>query len=440
MNHKKKQGLNAGRTLASLLILVLASLAMACREEAGKESVRPVSLRDVPAQRLAFSFKPDIGAGPSVASDDPAKVESVQKDFETRRTEEALVRGVVSPDGQRVLALYETGELQRGEFRIDLYSSDGTFLRNVTPPQLSCTFAPVVAWSPDGNSIAFIARKSLTPQPTPAPPDALPEIGQPAPAPSTGPSFQPVPVFSTEQIYVCNRDGFDLRPLTTRDGLIYFHFAWAPDAHALAALACKREEWDENESARQSPAGRPRLIALDGRERLLDDERKDTLPVWSPDSSKIATAFDTDVSIYDAAANTPTAARITLRDPLRNASVAFDAQHLSKNRKTESAGGKTNEAANSTQQPSGPPKSFAPIIRLEWSQPETLLIQTGYIRVYPGSPEYPRWHELHLSPQAALISRLELSLPSLLLPPSFHAKLTLARKRSPLSGVLNDLS
>jgi hypothetical protein len=215
-----------------------------------------------------------------------------------------------------------------------------------------------------------------------------------------------VPVFSTEQIYVCNRDGFDLRPLTTRDGLIYFHFTWSPDAHALAALACKREEWDENEAARQAPAGRPRLLTLDGAERLLDDELKDVLPVWSPDSSKIATAFDTDVWIYDAVTTTPTAARIILRDPLRSASVAYDAQHLSGNKKPEGSGGKKDEAAAT--QSSGPPKSFAPIIRLEWQQPETLLVQTGYVKSYPSAPQYPRWHELHLSPQAALLSRFEL--------------------------------
>lgn len=391
--------------LASLLILLLVCFATACRSEAEKGSVRPLSLRDVPAQRLAFSFKPDINGPTLPTADDPAKTANVQKDFETRRTEEALVRAVVSPDGQRVLALYETGDLQRGEFRIDMYAVEGNFLRNVTPPELACTFAPVVAWSPDGNSIAFIARKVLAPQPTPGLPDALPET--PAPAPSVGPAFPPVPAFSTEQIYVCNRDGTDLHPLTTRDGLIYFHLVWSPDARALAALACKREEWDENEAARQAPAGRPRLITLDGTERLLDDGLKDALPVWSPDSSKIATAFDTDVWIYDAAAQTPTAARISLRDPLRAASAAFDAQHLSKNRKTDNAGGKTNESAGATTQPSAPPKSFAPIIRLEWAQPETLFIETGYIRIYPSAPDYPRWHELHLSPQATLISGFE---------------------------------
>jgi hypothetical protein len=42
---------------------------------------------------------------------------------------------------------------------------------------------------------------------------------------------------------------------------------------------------------------------------LLDDELTEALPVWSPDSSKIADAFDTDVMIYDAALDKPTQAR-----------------------------------------------------------------------------------------------------------------------------------
>lgn len=399
----------AGATTASLLILLVVCFALSCRTNPEKESVRPLSLRDVPAQRLAFSFKPDVGAPAAGPADEQEKIEKIQKDFETRRPEEALVRGVVSPDGQRVLALYETGALPSGEFRIDMYAADGTFLRKVTPPQLSCTFAPVVAWSPDGNSIAFVARKALLPQPAPTPSDPLPEPGQPTPVPSTEPAFAPVAAFSTEQIYVCNRDGFDLHPLTTRDGLIYFYFAWAPDARALAALACKPAELDESESARQAPQGRPRVITLDGRERLLGDDLKDALPVWSPDASKIATAFDTDVWVYDASTSTPTAARIPLRDPLRAASIAFDAQHLSaRNRKAEGAGDKSKDgaAAAAAAPQGGPPKSFAPIIRLEWTRPETLLIQTGYIRRYPSAPEYPRWHELHLSTQAALLSRL----------------------------------
>ena len=71
------------------------------------------------------------------------------------------------------------------------------------------------------------------------------------------------------------------------------------------------------------PTGRPRLIGLDGKERLLDDELTEALPVWSPDSAKVATGFDTDLMLYDAATDKPTQARIRLRDALIAASKAF---------------------------------------------------------------------------------------------------------------------
>src|SRR5918996_1085628 len=171
-------------------------------------------------------------------------------------------------------------------------------------------------------------RQSQTP-PTPPteltpPAPGLGEVPSPVPTPSIAPLFPPVASFQTEQIYICNRDGYDLKPLTIREGLIYFYFAWAPDGSALVALACKEDEWNARERQYKSPAGRPRLIMPDGTERLLDDGLTEALPVWSPDASKVATAFETDVAIYDAGGNTPTQGRIPLADQLIIASVAYE--------------------------------------------------------------------------------------------------------------------
>ena len=143
--------------------------------------------------------------------------------------------------------------------------------------------------------------------------------GSPTPqtAPSVAPAFAPVPLFTTEQIYIANRDGYDLKPLTGREGLIYFYFSWAPDNHALVALACKENEWGVREREFKQPVGRPRLLDLEGRERLLDDRSTEALPVWSPDAAKVATAFDTEVGIYDAATSRPTQARVPLREVVK---------------------------------------------------------------------------------------------------------------------------
>ncbi|HET9785894.1 MAG TPA: hypothetical protein VFP47_02110, partial [Pyrinomonadaceae bacterium] len=286
-------------------------------------------------------------------------------------------------------------------FRIDLYAADGRFLRNLISPNLSCVFPETVAWTSDSNFITFIARKSVTPTPTPTPPvELVPEPeSSPLPLASVAPAFPPVTAFNTEQIYICNRDGYALRPLTTRDGLIYFYYSWAPDNHALVALACKEDEWNAREKASRLPAGRPRLIAIDGGERLLDDQLTEALPAWSPDSSKVTTAFETDLAIYDAATNKPTQARIPLRDALLAASIAFEEKS---GQKKGDDGKEKSEPAKAS---SEPPPSFNPIVRVAWHTPEVIYFQTAYVRVYRNETinTFQRWHRMTLSAQAAVL-------------------------------------
>ena len=369
--------------------------------------MRPRALRDVPAARLAFRFEPDLNPDalpPQIKAEDAdEKLAPVKAHFESQRKEEELLRTVVSPDGQRVLALYATKDTE-SDFRIDLYSTDGTFVHNILPPEVTGRFISSVSWSPDGQQIAFIGIKNPAVQPSPEPlaPDGAPpeqatpgsealDPTMPQPTPTVAPIFPPLAVYSTEQIYIGDRDGFNLRPLTSRDGLIYFKASWAPDGHAIAALGCKFDEFEAQPKEKES-AGRPRLVLLDGRERLLDDRLTDAPPVWSPDASKVATAFDKEVVIYDAANDAPTAGSLPLSAPLRTASVAFDTNVL-----------KAKDATADGYEP----LSYNPVVRLEWLQPETLLLQTAYVRYYPDQPipnvSYPRWHVLHLSPQAAVL-------------------------------------
>jgi WD40-like Beta Propeller Repeat len=383
-----------------------------CQQIGTKLNVQPRALRDVPAARLAFRLEPDVSENvlpltlTNETPDEP--LAPVKQDFETRRKDEALLRTVQSPDGQRALALYDPGGLPSDEFKLDLYAADGRFLRNLLPENLSGAFLSTAVWSPDGQWIAFIGRKTEKPQPTPTPLDELlpttpVDNSNAAATPTVQPLLPAVPMFTTEQVYLCDRDGFNLRPLTTREGLVYFALAWASDAHALAALACTEQELAERINENKLLAGRPRLIDRNGQERLLDDQLMDALPVWSPDSAKVATASDTDVLLYDALGDAPTGARISLRDPLLKASTTYDAQKLP-------GGGAANPNTTANQptapQTSGMPLSFNPIVRLEWVQPETLLVQTGFVRVYQNNEEvrrYLRWHVLHLSPQAVVL-------------------------------------
>jgi hypothetical protein len=407
---------------AALLLLSAALLAApACksiRETTGL-SVTPKSLRDVPAERLAFRFEPDAAEEklPEHLRRDEAEepAAAIRSAFETQRPSDALIRTVVDPQGQRALALYGTSETDT-DFRIDLYSTAGQFIRNVLPADLTGVFPEEVAWSPDGSSIVFSGVRTPTPQPTPepsdaapAPPDLAPSPGvagptDAQPTPTTAPIIPSTQTFRTEQVYVGDRDGYNLRPLTAREGLIYFKLAWSPDGQAIAALACKEDEWAAQRREGFPHAGRPRLVTLEGQERLLDDRATSVAPSWSPDGSKLATAFEYDVAVYDAGGGHPTGAGLSLREPLRAASAEYDARVF---KKGEPA------AQQKQQQPSEAVLiSLNPFVRLEWVEPETIYAQTAFVHIYHDEPvfKYPRWHVIHISPQAAVLGRLRLPL------------------------------
>ncbi len=392
-------------TTASILPLLFTVLfAIGCKSVIERQDVRPRVLRDVPARNLAYRLTPDVSVPSSLENDEPAdKDVNIANFFAAKREHDALLRTIASPDGKRVLALYGTETEPPSAFRIDLFSSDGTFLRNLIPPDISCLFPQTVAWSPDGRYINFIARARVMPSPTPTPPNQPEPELMPSPlaSPSIAPLFPPVASFNTEQIYICNRDGYDLKPLTLREGLIYFYFVWAPDASAMVALACKEDEWNARERQYKQPAGRPRLIAPDGGERLLDDNLTDALPVWSADASKVATAFDTDVVIYDTVQNNSTQGRIPLGDQLIAASKSYEERSGTKKANANADPSATPAASSSA----AVPPSFNPIVRLEWPSPEALYFKTAYVRVMPNETinTFQRWHQLNLSAQAAIL-------------------------------------
>src|SRR6267378_3401346 len=148
---------------AASFVLIICSLA--CSPDPESQQVRPRQLRDVPAQRLAFSFQADVQPPSGITSEDVPKLAAIQQDFDEHRKVDALLGTVVSPNGQRALALYSTADEPTQTFRIDLYSADGKFLRNLTPPDLSVVFQDSVAWSADSSMIAFVGRKSAAAQP-----------------------------------------------------------------------------------------------------------------------------------------------------------------------------------------------------------------------------------------------------------------------------------
>ena len=210
-------------TTPSILPILLSLVFVAgCKSVIERQDVRPRVLRDVPARNLAYRLSPDVNAPANdKAIDATDKDVNIANFFAGKRENDALLRTIASPDGKRLLALYGTESEPASAFRIDLFSSDGTFLRNLIPPDISCLFPETVAWSPDGRFITFIAHKRAAPSPTPTPPvteaPVMPtpgpgEIPSPVASPSIAPLFPPVASFQTEQIYICNRDKECHRP------------------------------------------------------------------------------------------------------------------------------------------------------------------------------------------------------------------------------------
>jgi len=138
---------------------------------------------------------------------------------------------------------------------------------------------------------------------------------------------------------------------------------------------------------------------MDGVERLLDDQLAEAPPIWSPDSSKIATAFGPDIGIYDALNKVPTQARIKLNETLLTASASYE----------EKLPGKKVEANKPEQSPAPATAyhpSFNPIVRLEWPTPEKMYLETAFIRMFNEPVHtWSRWHLVTFSPQAALLKR-----------------------------------
>jgi hypothetical protein len=383
----------------------------------------PSSLSQVSAARLNFRYEADV---PPPTEQAPSNVEerdpAIQTDFDQNRAQEVLDRTLASPDKKYIAAVFHRVNDVGAEFRLDIYDANGALRQKVTPDSMAIHFPDTILWAPDSSSIAFVAMTRAGQDQgmqIPAGPDIQNPVGananeQPT-APTQAPAAAPVLTFRTEQIYVCDADGSNLKPVTQSEGKIYFYYVWSPDGTMLAALASTSPEWMSMQLQAQSkkevfvPAGRPRLVEKNGRERLLDDAMTQTHPVWSPDSSKVAAAYDTQIRIYDANGITPTQAAIPLRNQLLISSQAYDKQleqqAAAQNTVTNEEPQSVPNAQPATTTLPDPSKlvSFNPIVVLEWPSDDILYFETGYLKQFENPADnrssYLRWHRLVLSPQ-----------------------------------------
>ena len=402
------------------------------------------SLGQVPAVRLNYRYEPDVPP-----PTEPAKAQTeernaaVQNDFDQDRPDEVLDKTIASPDGKRNVAVYHRVNDLPSEFRLDMYGADGKPLQKMTSDLMAAHFPDTIRWSPDSANVAFVAMiRGVQTEPAPEgeqpplPPslsntNAQSNIDPEANAANDvnanvnadAPVSEPTPVaptgiltFRTEQIYLANANGEGVRPVTQNEGLIYFYYTWAPDSSGLAALASTQREWQYLQFRAESngeifvPVGRPRVVEKNGRERRLDDALTAVHPVWSPDSAKVAAAYDTQVRIYDAGGTTTTQAAIPLKNQLLISSQAYDREQQQK-LQAANTGIDTNQTLINTNQPAStlPDEkslvSYNPIVSLAWTADELLYLQTAFIKRMKKEADsvmsFPRWHRLVLSPQAA---------------------------------------
>lgn len=413
-------------------------------------TVSPSTLKDVPSQRLNYRFEADVP--PPTDPNQKAQEErnaAIQNDFDNNRPLEIVYKTLSSPDKKRVLAVYSRAEDVPNEYRLDMYSPDGRLLRHITPEGMAVHFPDTIVWSPDSTTVAFVAAVRIRRQ-NPADPDppantpansVEPETNPDAEssantentetnsaAPASTPAVPEAPAnvltFRTEQIYTVNSEGENLKPITQNEGLVYFYYVWSPDGSALASLAATFREFDYLQKLADAkneifvPMGRPRIVEKNGRERRLDDNLTMVRPVWSPDSAKVAVAFDKQVRIYDTTGENPTQAAIPLRNQLLISSQKYDQQLQLTEQNVNAPANNTaqNANANAANLPPDPSVnilpdestlvSFNPIINLVWEQDSLLYLQTGYIKQFKsgdGASSYLRWHRLVLSPQAVAL-------------------------------------
>ena len=266
------------------------------------------ALREVPAVRLNFRYEGDVPAPTLDAAKTAAEErnEAIQADFDNNRPLEVLDRTIAAPNKKHIAVIYHRVTDMQAEYRLDMYLADGKLLKKLTSDAMAVHFPDTIVWSPDSNSLAFVAMLRAGLGVVPGAPTASPaantaanttantaantaapvdantntETNTNTAVPEATPATAPTPAaptgiltFRTEQIYICNADGSGVKAVTENEGLIYFYYAWSPDSTMLAALAATSREWKYLDISAASkgesliPQGRPRIIEKNGRER-----------------------------------------------------------------------------------------------------------------------------------------------------------------------------
>lgn len=144
-----------------------------------------------------------------------------------------------SPDGKRIVYVYDKLQGTDGKFQINICTADGTDDTTVIPHK---AFEESPRWSPDGKRFLWVSTR-----------DGNPEL------------------------YTVNTEGKDLKRLTSEIAFD-LHPSWSPDGTRIAFSSGR--------------TGVQKLFSMnaDGSDvkRLTDGKAVDSWPAWSPDGKRIA--------------------------------------------------------------------------------------------------------------------------------------------------------
>jgi TolB protein len=191
--------------------------------------------------------------------------------------------GHFSPDGKRIVYVYDKLEGTDGKLRINVCNADGTDDRTLVPHR---AFEESPRWSPDGQLVLWVSTRGKNPDLYTVDAEGKNEKRLTAdPAYDLHPAWSPdgkAIAFASgrsgrQKIHVMKADGGDVKKLTAGEFLDAWP-AWRPDGKAIAFASNRSGNYDIW------------LMNADGTGlvNLTDNPAQDTSPVWSPDGKKLA--------------------------------------------------------------------------------------------------------------------------------------------------------
>jgi TolB protein len=191
--------------------------------------------------------------------------------------------GHFSPDGKKIVYVYDQLQGTNGKLRINVCAADGSDDKTLIPHK---AFEESPRWSPDGKLVLWVSTRGKNPDLYTVDADGKKEkrlTGDPAYDlhPAWSPDGKTIAFTSArsgrQKLFLMNADGTGTKQLTSGDHLDAWP-AWRPDGKKIAFVSNRTGNYDIW------------LMNADGSNlvNLTDHAAQDTSPAWSPDGKKLS--------------------------------------------------------------------------------------------------------------------------------------------------------